>query len=111
MALLRISFRWWKDPTGYRLAPAEPDDPSKWLISGIGRPERVIPNSANSRLHYPLDEHDRLYVEFSNLGKAQDVLNFVRENGPITEFGLRSGCKNGFHKLLNTPNGFANSSA
>jgi hypothetical protein len=87
-----IDFEWWKDPAGYMLLAAEPDnpDPSLGILGGAGRPERVVSKSLDRVTFRPSGAKD-LHLLFAHLRTAADVLNFVQKFGPITEFGARIG--------------------
>jgi hypothetical protein len=89
---LFIDFEWRKDPAGYDLVAEEPTnpDPELTLLERYGRPQRVVPRSepAGWSAFRPFRGPYKPYIEFAKVRTPDDLLNFVRRFGPLTEHGL-----------------------
>jgi hypothetical protein len=101
MALLFIDFEWWKDAKGYHLADPEPATPigsrtdptygfgiGPSLLESVGKPQRVVPNGGKRIACRPLEKFDKLFRAFASIKSADDLLQFIKQFGPLTEAGL-----------------------
>jgi hypothetical protein len=99
MAVL-IDFQWQKDSAGYRLVDAEPRRTSEPRVHPIfgkvfpsllelaGKPQRVVRNGGKLVTYEPFKRFDRLFRSFASLQTPEDVLHFIENFGPLTDWGL-----------------------
>jgi hypothetical protein len=79
-----IDFTSWKDPSGYRLAKARPDDPLRVVRNGRLNDGLVVCR--------PLGETHELFRIFARTATTEEgVLAFVQSYGPLTHYGNNPG--------------------
>ena len=108
MTLLLIDFEWWKDAKGYRLADPEPATPGLSLLEGVGKPLRVVPNGGKRIACRPLEKFDKLFGAFASIKTADDLLQFIKQFGPLTDAGLLPDRGENVSFVLEQAEGFRN---
>jgi hypothetical protein len=90
-----ITFAWWRErnPSDYEEIMVE-RPARRPRFSDVLHPERqarIVAKGVSLERYEPLERFPDLYERFANLRSQEDVINFVRRFGPLTDEGLHGG--------------------
>jgi hypothetical protein len=99
-----VIFTWWRErnPSDYKEIMPEVRREKPTMVGYVlkGRVSWMVATGVGLERYEPLEKFPDLYARFAKLRSEEDVANFIRTFGPLTEHGLQGGKGDNLFHLL-----------